>query len=471
MSGDTNGRVDVFVRDRLMGTTERVSTSSTGVEGNGDSGDDASGAQDISADGQRVVFHSWATNLVASDLNQDRDVFMRERTTGVTIRVSVTAGGMEASGGWPAISGDGRYLAFQSFSSAFIGPLNSAGSIFRKDLLSGAVDHVSVSQILVVPGGTSSSPSISHDGRIIGFGSWAFDLVLGDSNGAPDMFVRDMQSPVCELVSRGLLGNQSQSISQGRVSSNGRFVTFSTLAKNFVPGVSGGTPILVRDRQLNTLRRVDLASTGVEGYGGYNLDTLPVSDDGQSVAFSSGSLRIQEPFGSTYSYNQVYLRVDTVPPPHTVFCSGQNATCPCNVDLPWAGCTNSATTGGGQLLAIGNAAVTVDTVQLVASGLPTNASAIFFQGTSPVNGGAGVILGDGLLCVTGNVIRLGLRTATVGSVSMGFGVGSDPLVSAAGLISPAGGLVHYQCWYRDSGPHCSPATHNQTNAISILWMP
>lgn len=470
---DTNNAWDVFVRDRLTAITVRVSTDSSGVEGNADSGGDHPGTIDISSDGQRIVFQSFASNLVPVDTNQNQDVYVHDLASGSTRRVTTTSTGQEASGGMPAISGNGRYVAFQSHSTAFVGPIGGTSSIFRKDLLTGQVDLVSVSPLINYKTVPCTDASITHDGRYIAFGSASSHLSVSDTNLYTDMFVRDMQSAFCELVSLGELGVQNPfGVIPGRISKNGRFVSFSCNAPGFAPGVTLGTPIYVRDRLLGTLRRVDRASTGVEGYAGSYWESPSVSEDGISVAFSSNSWRLAEPFSSFLPVaTHVYLRVDPVPPPHSMLCSGPTLACPCSQDLYWAGCQNSAAVGGGTLLAIGNASVASDTVQLVASGLPVNAQALFFQGTQALSGGSGVPFGDGLLCVGGEVQRLVIRTAVVGSASAGYGIGSDPMISGAGSVPAGGATRHYQCWYRDGSGYCTPATYNLTSAITINWTP
>src|SRR4051795_8290641 len=113
--GDTNATDDVFVRDRQNGTTERVSVSSTGVQGNGPSG---LGGVAISGDGRFVVFDSPATNLVPGDTNRQNDVFVRDRQNGTTARVSLSSTGLQCNRGSGdiglAISADGQFVAFAS---------------------------------------------------------------------------------------------------------------------------------------------------------------------------------------------------------------------------------------------------------------------------------------------------------------------------------------------------------------------
>src|SRR5439155_6361067 len=120
--GDTNGVEDVFVRDRLLGVTERVSVPAGGGEANGAS----SSGPSISADGRYVAFASAATNLLGpgADSNGVTDVFVHDRLTGLTERVSVSSAGNEGSGGTftgPILAADGRSVAFSSRDTNLVG--------------------------------------------------------------------------------------------------------------------------------------------------------------------------------------------------------------------------------------------------------------------------------------------------------------------------------------------------------------
>jgi Tol biopolymer transport system component len=124
---DTNGVRDVFFHDRQTGATTRVSVDSSGAQANG-----ASGSQAISADGRYVAFQSDATNLVPNDTNTVADVFVHDRQTGTTVRVSVDSSGAQGGGfsSAPAISADGRYVGFDSFNALVPGDTNNAGDVF-----------------------------------------------------------------------------------------------------------------------------------------------------------------------------------------------------------------------------------------------------------------------------------------------------------------------------------------------------
>jgi hypothetical protein len=156
------------------------------------------------------------------------------------------------------------------------------------------------------------------------------------------------------------------------------------------------------------------------------------------------------------------------------FGDGSGTPCPCgNASAPGAneGCLNSFGTGG-RLTGTGSVRVTNDTFQLQASGTPpTGHAPTFFQSTASVNGGLGTVFGDGLRCASGAVIRLGTRVSSNGSVSFGFGIPGDPLVSVQGAIPAVGGTRYYQVTYRNSFAFCTPATFNLTNGVRVVWSP
>ena len=143
VAGDTNVESDAFIRDTLTGVTTRVSTSSAGVEGNS-----PSYASAISADGRYVLFSSDATNLVAGDTNWCRDAFIKDTLTGVTTRVSTSSAGVQGGGDSfvSAISADGRYVAFSSDATNLVaGDTNGTYDAFIKDTLTGVTTRVSTS--------------------------------------------------------------------------------------------------------------------------------------------------------------------------------------------------------------------------------------------------------------------------------------------------------------------------------------
>jgi Tol biopolymer transport system component len=196
VAGDTLWFDDVFVHDRATGFTERVSVRSNGKQGNSDSGDLGIS---ISADGQVVAFASYASNLVAGDTNGCWDVFVHDRATGITERVSVDSSGVEGydptlvpSSYSPSISADGQIVAFTSLASNLVaGDTNASIDVFVHDRATGITERVSVDSSGVEGGGDCYSPSISADEQVVAFSSLSSNLIVGDTNGTDDVFVRE----------------------------------------------------------------------------------------------------------------------------------------------------------------------------------------------------------------------------------------------------------------------------------------
>jgi Tol biopolymer transport system component len=238
VAGDTNGWTDVFVHDRVTGLTERVSVDSAGVAANG-----ASQRPVISADGRYVAFWSQATNLVPGDTNGVEDVFVHDRTTGSTQRVSVASDGAQADRGSfdPAISPDGRYVAFWSPATNLVADDTNTVDVFVHDLVSGSTERVSVSSGGEEANGLSRSPAVSDHGRVIAFMSDASNLVTADGNSTADIFVHDRESGVTKRVSVGSSGAEANDGSVGpAISADGRVVAFESLATNLVADDTNG---------------------------------------------------------------------------------------------------------------------------------------------------------------------------------------------------------------------------------------
>jgi Tol biopolymer transport system component len=190
VEGDTNSAYDVFVYDRVTRTQERIS-----VDGAGRQGDGASFAPSISADGRYVAFDSVATDLVRGDTNGKYDVFVRDRKARTTTRVSVDAAGRQVAGdsGLASISGDGRYVGYHSFAGTLVpDDTNRARDAFRHDRVTGAVVRISVTDDGRDALGTSGAPSLSGDGSRVAFDSLAANLGPNDTNRTDDIFVREL---------------------------------------------------------------------------------------------------------------------------------------------------------------------------------------------------------------------------------------------------------------------------------------
>ena len=196
--GDSNEDWDVFVHDRQTGETSRVSVASDGSQGN-----EMSLGAALSADGRIVAFGSEATNLVLTDTNEVEDVFVHDRQTGETTRVSVASDGSQANGSsWgSAVSGDGRFMVFVSYARNLVRwDTNFDTDVFVHDRDTGETTRVSVSSKGRQGIGGSGCWAVSADGRIVAFCSDASNLVPGDSNGYQDVFVHDRQGGQTAVV-------------------------------------------------------------------------------------------------------------------------------------------------------------------------------------------------------------------------------------------------------------------------------
>lgn len=291
--GDTNGWVDVFVRDTFAWTTERVSVSSSGEQGNGAS---LFGGQ--SSNGRYVVFVSWSTNLVAGDTNAIDDVFLRDRWLGTTTRVNLAWNGAQAQGdegasSAPSVSDDGTRIAFTSLATNLVpGDLNGLADVFVRDTAAGTTIRVAET-----PSGAGSSASIggviSADGSTVAFVSWASNLVAGDTNGIEDVFVRDLASGTLTRVNQSSGGAQSNGATEETpsISADGRFVAFASAATNLVAGDTNGEwDAFVHDRTDGSTARVSVGTNGVQAdLGSYDP---ALSADGCIVVFASDATNL-----------------------------------------------------------------------------------------------------------------------------------------------------------------------------------
>ena len=285
VGADLNLQPDVFVRDTVNGQTRLVSVSTSGARGNG-----ASSAPSISADGRYIAFASDASNLVANDDNSARDIFVHDQVTSTTWRVSVSGAGVQANGPseTPAISGDGRYVAYRSVANNLVaGDSNGYYDIFRFDRYTGAVVRISVDSSGVQANGNSDLPSLSDDGAFVAFDSVATNLVAGDSNGARDVFVRDLTAGT--TVRASVDGSGAQANGPGErpmLSGDGAVVAFESTASNLVAGDSNSRrDVFVRVLAAGTTTRVSVSSGGTQGNEASSRPSLSVN--GRYVAFQS----------------------------------------------------------------------------------------------------------------------------------------------------------------------------------------
>jgi hypothetical protein len=291
VAGDTNNTRDIFVRDRVAGTTTLVSVSSAEAQANSDSNNPS-----ISGDGRYVAFHSTASNLVTGDTNATYDIFVRDRVAGTTTRVSVGSGGVQGINGEsvnPSISSDGRYVAFQSYATNLVaGDTNSVTDVFVRDRVARTTTRVSVNSAEAQGNSDSYYPSISGDGRYVALHSYATNLVAGDTNNINDVFVRDTVAGTTTRVSVNSAEVQGNSLSWfPSISGDGRYVAFYSSASNLVSGDANGTSdVFVRDMVAGTTSRVSLDKFGLEGD---SFSQFPsISANGRYVAFETGATNL-----------------------------------------------------------------------------------------------------------------------------------------------------------------------------------
>ncbi len=296
---DVNGWRDIFVRDRWTATTTCLSRTASGALANGPSELPA-----ISDSSPRVVFVSWATNLVAGDTNARRDVFYCDIGSPAMHRASLSTAGTQANQHCQnvAVSGDGRFIAFDTTASTLVpNDTNGVLDVFVHDSLSGTTICASVDWLGNPGNGASQWGALSSDGRWIVFDSLATNLVAGDTNGVRDVFVRDLQMGTTARISvtdSGAEGNGASAA--GRFSGDGRFLAFESLASNLVPNDSNGvSDVFVKNLLTGELRLVSVSTSGMEGNGysgGAILGSIAsnsVSFDGRFVAFSSVATNLQ----------------------------------------------------------------------------------------------------------------------------------------------------------------------------------
>jgi Tol biopolymer transport system component len=237
--GDTNNTSDIFVRDLLTNTTTRVSFDSAGNQGNSNSY-----RPSISADGRFVAFGSNSSNLVPGDPNNRDEIFVRDLSTNTTTRVSVDSAGNLGNGYsyTPSISADGRFVAFYSDATNLVpgDDTNRSRDIFVRDRLTNTTTRVSFDSAGNQANSNSYRPSSSADGRCVAFESEASNLAPGDTNSSYDIFVRDRLTNTTTLVSLDSAGNPGGGFNPS-ISADGRFVAFDSSSINLVAGQTNNT--------------------------------------------------------------------------------------------------------------------------------------------------------------------------------------------------------------------------------------
>lgn len=299
----------VFKRDLLTNTTVLVSVNAFGFAGNANSYNPR-----VSADGRYVSFSSDATNLDGVDGNGSRDVFRRDTLMGSTIRVSVADD--EAEGNTTSdsssISADGNLIAFRSHATNLVAGGTSFSQVFLRNVSLGTTELVSKSDA-GVPGDSDSGgfmPSITPNGRYIGFTSKAGNLVAGDTNGNWDVYLRDMQLNVVKRVSLPTNGAQYYGMCHtSAVSDDGRYVAFASVNAFNITDTNGTYDVFLRDTVANTLTRMSDNSKGKSSNGASGDSEgwgIRISGDGMKVVFQSLASDLVN--GDANGFEDVFVR-------------------------------------------------------------------------------------------------------------------------------------------------------------------
>jgi len=520
VSNDANGQRDVFRRDRLTGDVELASLAADGTQGDG-----SSSLPSVSDDGQLIAFESLATNLVPGDTNGTLDVFVKDMTSGALERVSLTWLGTESTGNAFAgiISGDGRYVAFQSSAGDLTGgtdtlgfidvfvrdrqlgttklaspasgggfangnslvsdlsrngrwvvyrsvaddhvglDTNSQQDVFRYDLQTGSTVRVSLGPQLL-PGlwaqgdGDSSGGAVSDDGATVAFDSFATNLDSNDTNGAFDVFVRDLQTGTTTLVSRGPGGvSASGSSNSASLSGDGNTVVFASLASDLVGNdTNGQRDVFAYDAVFGAITRASVDGQGLQGFA-QNLNP-EVSRDGAWIGWESAW-----PFDpdDTNGVSDVYVRGQDCTFP-AIHCTAKTTSNGCTPRILWAGEAKADLTGG---------------FEIIASEVINQKPGLLFYGLS---GRAALPFQQGFLCVQPPTKRAPI-TFSGGNpppddCSGRFSLDMDAYASGALGGSPLpqltipGTVVNAQWWGRDPG-YAAPNDTLLTNALEYTVRP
>ena len=332
--GDTNGFSDIFIRDTVLNTTVRVSISSTGDESNGYSNEPA-----ISADGRYVTFTSYADNLVSGDTNGVLDIFLRDIVLGITKRISITNTGDESNGysNEPAISADGRFIVFSSYATNLVSyDTNGKCDIFLYDNDSSQIARLSVSNTSNEANDDNKNPTINGDGNLIAFISYANNLVENDTNSYSSLYLYNRTSGTMEKVNTSdfegsyynfynpsisadgsylaftstwgwsLLiyniisktieeveiswnGEPNSMTIEPSISADGRYVAVSSANKEISDTIDRGMDVYIYDQFSKTIKIISSSTGEVSFFSSYQPS---ISADGHTVAFSSLSYEI-----------------------------------------------------------------------------------------------------------------------------------------------------------------------------------
>ncbi|MCE9596188.1 MAG: hypothetical protein K8S98_18515 [Planctomycetes bacterium] len=449
--GDVNGTSDVFVRDELTHTTQRVDLGPGGVEATG-----ISNQPRMTPDGASVLFTSQASNLDPAKTTTLFAPFVRNVAANVTWSLQLIPGGVQPDGNsiGQAMSSDARFFGVASLATNLTpGDANGKADVFVHDRTLGTTTLVSVDLGGATGAGGSDAIDVSDDGRYAVFASFSPDLVANDTNGTADVFLRDLQLGVTTRLSENIFGQEGDGTSYSPdLTPDARFVAFSSASTNLAPGDgNAGYDQFLYDRNTFQLEALSVTNSGAFSGGDTTARATFLSANGGVAVFSGAWAGIVPT--QLFANDTVYARDRTV---------SANVTTYCTAKVNSVGCTPYITSAGIPELS-GN-----DNFHLAAQNVLINKSGVFFWGTGPT----GIPFGGGLLCVKAPVIRTLVQNAGAangglcsGSYSFAF---SQAYMLAEGVL--AGDTLYGQFWSRDSG-FAAPANMGLTDAVRFVVLP
>jgi Tol biopolymer transport system component len=494
ISGDTNAKLDVLLRDRQLGTTTLVSKSTVNTVGNGDSS-----YPSISFDGNLIGFQSTSSNLVTGDTNGRSDAFVRNMALNTTVLASVGLSGGQSNGNSTEvmIAGNGRFVVFSSDATNLVaGDTNNSRDIFVRDLQLNTTVRVSVSSSGAQGNEGSDRPWISADGRFVVFDSTASTLVAGDTNNQMDVFLHDLQTSTTVAVTQGN-GASTEAV----ISSDGGTVVFHSAASNLVAGDTNvQDDVFAWYRATGRTMRVSVNAAGQQGNGHsrspwvsahsrvivYRSDSSNlVSNDTNAAGDCFANVPSQTFFldadGDTFGTPAVSLVAATQPagyqtnaldcddtnatvrPGAPEICDGLDNDCTGVIDDGFLStyCT-AGTTVAGCTPSIGGVGAPSSTAgsgfQIVVQNVPSQKMGLVFYGQSQILTPQPWAFGSSsYLCVfypiqrTGSMNSGGTSGACSGTLQVDFNQFMAQNPSAVGAPFFAGQVLYAQGWFRDPG--------------------
>jgi len=321
---DTNGKADIYVRDRLTNTTQLVSLNLSGTA----SGNGVSQRPQISANGRYVVYESYASDLVAADMNLAPDIFVYDTQTHTNQLVSVALGSSNSGNGGSsqaAFTPDGRYVAFSSTAWNLVSVTPGGVNVFLRDLVAGTTTLVSASN-----GNTASAdePVITPDGRFVAFRSARPGLVPTLTSVGEDIFVWDRLTRTTKLVSINGAGTAGENGNADHpvISDDGRIIAFETYGSDLgLRDTNGFSDIYARDMATNRTYLVSANSSGSDSGNNHSFNPT-MSANGQVIVFESSANNLG-PRDTDGNYLDVYARNLTTGVTQAVSITFDNTEC------------------------------------------------------------------------------------------------------------------------------------------------